>query len=495
METGFAHRHLSMGKNKNPLCSPCLRGKFRYIKEKKLGKIADAINKYTKERYGSPGQQVTQNDLAVLLTYDRETGHLLKYDKATGKVDHSSMDIVKDRELIQRLLENNLIFPGGKLTPEGLTEVEKFEKQSQPPQASATQDTQSARLLDKKSIHPSTVVEVERKAGIHEPFPKEEKPQTREPEKVETITPIHVKQSLSAIPKKKPPVVNKLEPVKVVKAEREESKEPSAEVPLIDAVGKETVKEKADSIPDQPTVEATRSNYNAADIDKNLVSLLDPHSYEAEQFKILRTNILYPISGKPPRSILVTSAFPAEGKSFVASNLAISIALNINKHVLLMDCDLRKPELHSRFGFRDSIGLSNYLTDETPLTSLLLKSEVDKLTILPGGPIPLNPSELMSSERMEALIKEVRSRYQDRLIVIDAPPPSMAAETGFLSRHVDGIILVVKYGKTPKDQIADLIQSIGTDKIIGSVINNVDPNTMKYYSYKKYSKYGKRYKK
>ena len=106
--------------------------------------------------------------------------------------------------------------------------------------------------------------------------------------------------------------------------------------------------------------------WDDAAIDRNLVALTDPHSPEAEQFKILRTNILFPLAGSSPRSILVTSAAPGEGKTFAAANLAISIALNINRHVLLIDADMRKPQLHKRFGFGSMPGLSDYLAEGRP---------------------------------------------------------------------------------------------------------------------------------
>ena len=139
-----------------------------------------------------------------------------------------------------------------------------------------------------------------------------------------------------------------------------------------------------------------RTVFKNKDSDKNLVSLFEPQSFEAEQFKHLRTNILFPVSGKLPRSIMVTSAVPGEGKSFVASNLAVTIAQNIDKHVLLMDCDIRKPTIHSNFGFDEVEGLTEYLSKDTPLSSLLLKTEINKLTILPGGKPSPNPAELMS---------------------------------------------------------------------------------------------------
>ena len=222
--------------------------------------------------------------------------------------------------------------------------------------------------------------------------------------------------------------------------------------------------------------------------DPNLISLHRPQSFEAEQFKILRTNLLYPVSGNPPRSIMVTSAEPDEGKSFVASNLAISVARGINRYVLLMDCDLRRPSIHSKFGFGNVPGLSDYLSNGTPLENLLLKTRVDNLTILPGGQPPDNPSELLSSERMEALIEEVTERYPDRLIILDSPPPKLTAESGVLARRVDGVLVVVKFGKTKRDMVQDMVDQMGRDKVVGSIINNFDMRSSRYYA-KHYSKY------
>jgi exopolysaccharide/PEP-CTERM locus tyrosine autokinase len=235
---------------------------------------------------------------------------------------------------------------------------------------------------------------------------------------------------------------------------------------------------------------APRLRWDESAIDRNLVALNDPHSFEAEQFKILRTNILFPLAGKPPRSILLTSTAPEEGKTFAAANLAISIALNINRYVLLIDADLRWPRMHSRFGFPSSPGLSNYLAEGRPLSSLLLHTKVEKLTLLPAGPPPNNPSELISSERMANLLTEVTARYPDRLIVIDTPPPAMAAETAVLARQVDGIIVVVRYGSTRREALSDLINQLGEKKILGSIVNRVETAHSRYYGYK-YAGYGK----
>ena len=135
-------------------------------------------------------------------------------------------------------------------------------------------------------------------------------------------------------------------------------------------------------------LDKTEVLYDNNNIDRNLIVHLQPNSFEAEQFKILRTNLLFPSSGKSPRSIMVTSAVPGEGKSFVAANLAVSIAQSIQEHVLLIDCDIRRSCAHTRFGFGDTPGLSDYLINRVPISSLILKTPVNKLSILPGGKPP-----------------------------------------------------------------------------------------------------------
>lgn len=241
-----------------------------------------------------------------------------------------------------------------------------------------------------------------------------------------------------------------------------------------------------------PNADAALRPAGHAKIDPNLVAYHDPTGVEAEIFKILRSNILFPKTGQAPRSLMVTSAIPGDGKSFVAANLAISIAQGIEEHVLLMDCDMRRSSIHASFGFSDGIpGLSDYLSKRNPLQSLLRKTVVDKLTILPGGPTPRNPSELLSSQAMKDLLEETKSRYGDRTIIIDSPPPQLTAETTVLANYVDGIILVVKYGSTPKDLIKELLEKLGREKVIGVVLNGYRVPATERYSYGKYKKYKK----
>ncbi len=207
-------------------------------------------------------------------------------------------------------------------------------------------------------------------------------------------------------------------------------------------------------------------------INSSIITELKPHSLESEQFRILKTTILFPDKGEPPRSIMITSSAPSEGKSFVASNLAVSLAKSIDEYVLLIDCDLRRPTIHSIFGFPPNIeGLSEHLSRDVPISSLLRKTAIDKLTILPCGTPPANPAELVSSTQMSQLINEVKSRYEDRYIIIDSPPPNLTSETNALARQVDGIIIVVRNGKTKIKDVQDLIDTYGRDKILGVVKN------------------------
>ncbi len=206
-------------------------------------------------------------------------------------------------------------------------------------------------------------------------------------------------------------------------------------------------------------------------IDPVLVTGLEPQSIEAEQFRLLKNNILFPEKGNPPKSIMITSFSPSEGKSFIVANLAISIAQNIDEYVLLLDCDLRSPSIHSMFGLPDGPGLSEYLSEDKPLSCFMVKTFLDKLTILPAGGISANPSELLSSDRMKRLIHEIKSRYSDRYILFDTPPPHLTSETNAISRQVDGIVIVIQHGKTRKKDVLALIDIYGKEKILGVVCN------------------------
>ena len=213
-----------------------------------------------------------------------------------------------------------------------------------------------------------------------------------------------------------------------------------------------------------------------------LVTVTQPHSPASEQFRLLKNNILFPEKGHPPKTIMVTSPSPNEGKSFVAANLAVSIAQSIDEYVLLVDCDLRAPTIHRMFGYDDNEpgpGLSDYLTNRMPLSSVLKMSPINKLTILTAGQIPSNPSELLSSDQMRRLLHEVKLRYNDRYVIIDTPPPYITSETNAIARFVDGILVVLRQGKTRIKEVVDILDIYGTEKMLG-VVSNFSWKTVGY---------------
>ena len=223
-------------------------------------------------------------------------------------------------------------------------------------------------------------------------------------------------------------------------------------------------------------------------IDASLVVLNNPASPATENIKVLRTHILRPKDGKIRKVICVTSSAGKEGKTFIATNLAVSIAQSFDPYALLIDADLRRSKVYKIFGLPPDLkGLSSYLQNPEDVGQYLVKTNVSKLTILPAGPSPDNPSELLTSSKMQELLKEVRDRYPDRYIILDSPPVNLASETMALVQEADGVILVIRYGFSNKAMVKDAVEKIGKDKIIGVVFNSVEIMT------KNYSRYIKEY--
>lgn len=212
----------------------------------------------------------------------------------------------------------------------------------------------------------------------------------------------------------------------------------------------------------------------------------------ADSFRTLRARILHPPTGKPPKSLLVTSATPGEGKSFVCANLGIVLAQGVDNSSLIIDCDLRKPSLHRLFGLEGKRGLVHYLRDGDDLSELIAPAGIETLSLLPAGPPPLNPAELLESENMARLLRELESRYEDRVILLDSPPLQAASETGILAQHVDGVVLVVRWGGGRREHVQKLVELIGRDHIVGVVFNAyketvLDAKVFGYYDYQNYS--------
>jgi capsular exopolysaccharide synthesis family protein len=171
---------------------------------------------------------------------------------------------------------------------------------------------------------------------------------------------------------------------------------------------------------------------------------------------------------------MVTSATEDEGKTFVAANLAATIAHDLHFHALLVDCDLRNPSLSQWFGVQNGQGLSDYLVGRKQLSELLMKTDMQKLSILTGGSAQEKPAELIGSKKMKALVHELKLRHNDRYIIFDATPLLLTAEPEVLARLLDGILIVVRANVTPRETVKQAIASLPPKKILGFVLNDVE---------------------
>jgi succinoglycan biosynthesis transport protein ExoP len=221
------------------------------------------------------------------------------------------------------------------------------------------------------------------------------------------------------------------------------------------------------------------------------LAVIDNRSSAAEAYRVVRTSMLLSTAGNPPKTVLITSSQPGEGKTTTVVNTAISLA-QLGASVLIIDCDLRKPSAHKVFGVDHSKGLSTYLSRDIEIDGLIIKLQISNLSLLPCGPIPPNPAELISSERMRNLLRTLSERYDH--VLIDSPPLIHVTDPVILSSLVDGVILVVHGGKSTRavtQRARQELASVGA-KVFGVVLNNVDlkrDGYDDYYYHRYYSGY------
>jgi protein-tyrosine kinase len=208
-------------------------------------------------------------------------------------------------------------------------------------------------------------------------------------------------------------------------------------------------------------------------LDKRIVSGLDldVHNSYTDAFKILSTQVLQRMRENGWNTLMVTSPREHEGKTLIAINLVLSLAMEVNHTVLLVDANLRNPHAHDYFGLPPDPGLGDYLISGIPLEQTLIHPDIQRFVFLPGGNSLSNSSEMLGSPKMAELVRELKYRYASRIVVFDLPPLLYAADVLAFSPHVDAALLVVEEGKTRKEDVARAAKMLSASNLIGAVLN------------------------
>ncbi len=257
---------------------------------------------------------------------------------------------------------------------------------------------------------------------------------------------------------------------------------------VIPSVGSGARRRKLQGIPGSTALQKQNGNGNS-----ELLMNVDSRSPLAEAYRHLRTSVLLSTAGRAPKSLLVTSSLPGEGKTTTAVNTAISLA-QTGASVVIIDADMRRPRLQSIFDIHGQEGLSSILSrdvSEDDMLTMVRHDEDSGLNILTSGPIPPNPAELLGSDQMRRLMTVLQANYTH--VVVDSPPVSSFTDGVLISSMVDGVLLVVHGGKSSRHIVRrskQLLSDVGA-KIFGVVLNNVNLQSHDYYYYQSY--YGQKY--
>ncbi|MFA5075543.1 MAG: CpsD/CapB family tyrosine-protein kinase [Candidatus Babeliales bacterium] len=217
-------------------------------------------------------------------------------------------------------------------------------------------------------------------------------------------------------------------------------------------------------------------------IDPKVVAFYEPMSPVAEQYRMLRTNLLALDTKKPVKAVAVTSSIHNEGKSISSVNLAISMAQDLNKKkILIVDADLRKSKVHKYLGITPEIGLSDILSNGTNADDAFITIKgIENLTILPAGKAPSNPAELLGSLKFRNLLSQLKEKYD--YIILDTPPVIPVTDAGLIGAQVDGVIMVIQAGRTQKGVIkhGEGLLRQANAKLLGYIVTNIQYHVPAY---------------
>ncbi len=217
------------------------------------------------------------------------------------------------------------------------------------------------------------------------------------------------------------------------------------------------------------------------DVAQRLVTIADPTGVASEAYRTIRTNLLYSLVDNPPKVVALTSPGQGEGKSTTCANLGVVLA-QAAKRTLILDCDLRRPVIHKYFGLRNLHGIMDVLAGEHNLQEVW-HEPVEGLQVVPVGPVPLNPAEVLGSQRFSRLLAGVREEFD--YVLIDASPIGPVSDPAILATQVDGVLLVLDAQNTRKGAVRQSIRSLQAvdANILGTIMNNAKISKSEYYSY------------
>jgi len=234
-----------------------------------------------------------------------------------------------------------------------------------------------------------------------------------------------------------------------------------------------------EATPTLPPIQSRRVELDLQLLERNgIIIPTSPRSQLADQFRVIKRPLIKNAMGKGASEIansnllMVTSALPGEGKTFTSINLAMSIASELDNTVMLVDADVARPSIMRMLGLPHGPGLLDLVLDDSKdLSEVLLKTNVDKLTILPSGTPHPRATELLASDAMTRLLEEMASRYPDRIIVFDSPPLLITTESRVLATHMGQIVVVVHAGKTLQSEVKQAIDTIDNCPVKMLVLN------------------------
>jgi non-specific protein-tyrosine kinase len=218
---------------------------------------------------------------------------------------------------------------------------------------------------------------------------------------------------------------------------------------------------------------------------ENRCICIEPESMEIDCYKLLRTKILHLTQAKGWNTVMITSALPGEGKTMTAINLALTFSKAYNQTVMLVDCDLRNQNINKVLGLENNPGLIEYLIDGRSPQDSIIWPGIDKLTLMSGGRTIQNSTELLGSPRMQTLVKEMKSRYDDRYVLFDVPPLLVGADALALAPHIDCILMVVEEGRTSTKDVQKALKMLPKEKVLGFVMNRAKSVKKEGYGYYK----------